>query len=176
LNGMKLIGRCEKCHIQQIAAEAVSHCPFRCLVFRSPYRQHLYILYTTYLLTMSRPMTLFASSLRASSSLRRPIAASPSSLSLARSRTPVRFLATPSTGPQTVSSGPIKTPNPLDASSKTDLDSGSRHSGESQPGSGSSSAIKYPDYSKGPSALDKASQLFFFTEIVRGEPFSVDRR
>lgn len=26
-----------------------------------------------------------------------------------------------------------------------------------------------PDYSKGPSALDKASQLFFFTEIVRGE-------
>jgi len=25
------------------------------------------------------------------------------------------------------------------------------------------------DYSKGPSALDKASQLFFFTEIVRGE-------
>lgn len=27
----------------------------------------------------------------------------------------------------------------------------------------------YPDYSKGPSALDKASQLFFFTEILRGE-------
>lgn len=26
-----------------------------------------------------------------------------------------------------------------------------------------------PDYSKGPSALDKASQLFFFTEIMRGE-------
>lgn len=26
----------------------------------------------------------------------------------------------------------------------------------------------YPDYSKGPSALDKASQLFFFTEILRG--------
>jgi hypothetical protein len=25
------------------------------------------------------------------------------------------------------------------------------------------------DYSKGPSALDKASQLFFFSEIVRGE-------
>lgn len=25
-----------------------------------------------------------------------------------------------------------------------------------------------PDYSKGPSALDKASQLFFFTEIFRG--------
>lgn len=27
----------------------------------------------------------------------------------------------------------------------------------------------YPDYSKGPSALDKASQLFFFTEILRGK-------
>merc|ERR1711939_415231 len=26
----------------------------------------------------------------------------------------------------------------------------------------------YPDYSKGPSALDKASKLFFFTEIMRG--------
>lgn len=25
------------------------------------------------------------------------------------------------------------------------------------------------DYSNGPSALDKASQLFFFTEIARGE-------
>lgn len=29
-------------------------------------------------------------------------------------------------------------------------------------------ATKYPDYSKGPSALDKAAQLFFFTEILRG--------
>jgi NADH dehydrogenase (ubiquinone) Fe-S protein 8 len=26
----------------------------------------------------------------------------------------------------------------------------------------------YPDYSKGPSALDKASRLFFFSEILRG--------
>lgn len=31
------------------------------------------------------------------------------------------------------------------------------------------SNVAYPDYSKGPSALDKASQLFFFTEILRGE-------
>jgi hypothetical protein len=31
------------------------------------------------------------------------------------------------------------------------------------------SMVQYPDYSKGPSALDKASQLFFFTEILRGE-------
>jgi hypothetical protein len=29
---------------------------------------------------------------------------------------------------------------------------------------------QYPDYSKGPSALDKASSQFFFTEILRGEP------
>jgi NADH dehydrogenase (ubiquinone) Fe-S protein 8 len=28
--------------------------------------------------------------------------------------------------------------------------------------------LDYPDYSKGPSALDKASRLFFFTEILRG--------
>lgn len=27
---------------------------------------------------------------------------------------------------------------------------------------------EHPDYSKGPSALDKASRLFFFTEILRG--------
>ncbi|CAD6883946.1 unnamed protein product, partial [Tilletia controversa] len=26
---------------------------------------------------------------------------------------------------------------------------------------------QYPDYSKGPSALDKAANLFFFTEILR---------
>ncbi|PWN53977.1 NADH-quinone oxidoreductase [Violaceomyces palustris] len=30
------------------------------------------------------------------------------------------------------------------------------------------SSVSYPDYSKGPSAIDKASQLFFFTEILRG--------
>ena len=112
---------------------------------------------------MSRPLSLFNTSLRASSSLRRPVSALP--------RASVRFLATPTTGPQTVSSGPIKTPHPLDASTKSNADEGSRHAGEQQPGS--AAAVKasqaYPDYSKGPSALDKASQLFFFTEIVRGE-------
>lgn len=106
---------------------------------------------------------MFTSSLRASSSLRRPVTA--------LSRAPIRFLATPTTGPQTVSSGPIKTPHPLDASTKSAADEGSRHAGEQAPGS--VDAVKasqaYPDYSKGPSALDKASQLFFFTEIVRGE-------
>jgi hypothetical protein len=123
-------------------------------------------LYTSYCIIMSRPISLFSSSLRASSSLRRPISALP--------RAPIRFLATPSTGPQTVSSGPIKTPHPLDASTKTNKDEGSRHGGEQTPGS--AAAVKatqaWPDYSKGPSALDKASQLFFFTEIVRGESVS----
>jgi len=33
----------------------------------------------------------------------------------------------------------------------------------------SPSSSPTPDYSKGPSALDKAAQVFFFTEIVRGE-------
>lgn len=29
------------------------------------------------------------------------------------------------------------------------------------------------DYSKGPSALDKAANLFFFTEIIRGKVFRI---
>jgi len=126
------------------------------------YGQSIYT-YTLHIIpTMSRPISLFSSSLRASSSLRRPVSA--------LGRAPVRFLATPTTGPQTVSSGPIKTPHPLDASTKSNQDDGSRHGGEQTPGS--AAAVKatqaWPDYSKGPSALDKASQLFFFTEIVRG--------
>lgn len=35
--------------------------------------------------------------------------------------------------------------------------------------SASTPAARFPDYSKGPSALDKAAQMFFFTEILRGE-------
>jgi NADH dehydrogenase (ubiquinone) Fe-S protein 8 len=79
------------------------------------------------------------------------------------STTRPRLLATPndsaSTSPQSVSSGPIRTPHPIVASTKDASDPGSRQT-----------AVKedWPDYSKGPSALDKASQLFFFTEIVRG--------
>ncbi|GFZ49768.1 NADH-ubiquinone oxidoreductase 23 kDa subunit [Saitozyma sp. JCM 24511] len=79
------------------------------------------------------------------------------------STTRPRLLATPndsaSTSPQSVSSGPIRTPHPIAASTKDASDPGSRQT-----------AVKedWPDYSKGPSALDKASQLFFFTEIVRG--------
>lgn len=115
-------------------------------------------------------MSMFASSLRASasSSLRRPVVA----------RAPVRFLATPTTGPQTLTSGPIKTPHPLDASTKSARDEGSRHSGEGEPGSAvaAKATEAWPDYSKGPSALDKASQLFFFTEIVRGELYCSRRQ
>lgn len=68
------------------------------------------------------------------------------------------FFAQPSTGPQTVQSGPIWTPHPIETSTATSQNPGSRQS--IQPGQ--------IDYSKGPSALDKASQLFFFTEILRG--------
>lgn len=114
--------------------------------------------------TMSRPISMFSSSLRAasSSSFRRPLP-----LALASATAPRRFLATPTTGPQTLTSGPVKTPHPLDASTKTERDVGSRHAGE-ETLAGKSVQTQYPDYSKGPSALDKASQLFFFTEIVRG--------
>ncbi|EIW71394.1 hypothetical protein TREMEDRAFT_42796 [Tremella mesenterica DSM 1558] len=70
----------------------------------------------------------------------------PSSLKANFSSTSFRLLATPQTGPQTVSSQPTRTPNPMESSVKQE----------------------WPDYSKGPSALDKAAQLFFFTEILRG--------
>ncbi|KAK1923468.1 hypothetical protein DB88DRAFT_528199, partial [Papiliotrema laurentii] len=58
-----------------------------------------------------------------------------------------RLFATPTTGPQRVSPGPIRSPPAKDAVVAEEA---------------------YPDYSKGPSAIDKAAQLFFFTEIVRG--------
>ena len=37
-------------------------------------------------------------------------------------------------------------------------------------------AAQTPDYSKGPSALDKAASLFFFTEIVRGASLPAHHR
>lgn len=88
--------------------------------------------------------------------------------------TPFRLLATPQTGPQTLSQGPIATPNPAEASVRTGEHPGSHGAkiGGQQAGSGPVGTLakaEYPDYSKGESALDKASQLFFFTEIVRGE-------
>ncbi|WRT69788.1 NADH-ubiquinone oxidoreductase 23 kDa subunit, mitochondrial [Kwoniella shivajii] len=79
----------------------------------------------------------------------------------------------PRTGPKHLTPGPVKTPNPRETTTANANSEGSRHEGEVSTSGGSSissssPASQYPDYSKGPSALDKASQLFFFTEIVRG--------
>ena len=83
--------------------------------------------------------------------------------------TPLRQLATPQTGPQRVSpAGPIRSPNPTETMSATNEHPGSRRKAETNPDSGLG-MTGYPDYSKGPSALDKASQMFFFTEILRGK-------
>jgi NADH dehydrogenase (ubiquinone) Fe-S protein 8 len=105
--------------------------------------------------------------------------ATPTVLSLARPirsfhSSPFRLLATPQTGPQTVSSGPIATPNPTNTSNASAETSGSigvKAGGGQGQGSvaGATAKAEYPDYSKGESALDKAAQLFFFTEILRGE-------
>lgn len=65
--------------------------------------------------------------------------------------------AQPTTSPSTLQSGPVKTPNPKDAALAGIA---------TKPEVG---GVKYEDYSKGPSAIDKAAQLFFFTEILRGE-------
>lgn len=87
--------------------------------------------------------------------------ASPILLSIHRSRalssTPINRLATPQTGPTRAGYAPA-----------------------AELGSGAAPIVPkraeiVPDYSKGPSALDKASSLFFFTEIVRGE-FVGDRK
>lgn len=81
------------------------------------------------------------------------------------SSSPLRLFAVPQTGPQTVSSGPIRTPHPAQSSTA------SAQSTPADAGAVTSGRPEWPDYSKGPSALDKASQLFFFTEIVRGASF-----
>ncbi len=69
-----------------------------------------------------------------------------------------RQLATPQTGPTQIPSSHAPSPEvtktaTYDAASVQDQ---------------VRDAPVYPDYSKGPSALDKAGQLFFFTEILRG--------
>ncbi|EPQ32380.1 uncharacterized protein PFL1_00576 [Pseudozyma flocculosa PF-1] len=74
------------------------------------------------------------------------------------STTAARRLATPQTGPTQIPSGPSASPNPIETAT---MNAQSAYKlAENTPA--------YPDYSKGPSALDKASQLFFFTEILRG--------
>jgi len=80
---------------------------------------------------------------------------------------PIRRLAQPTTSPSALQSGPIKTPNPLDSAFASAGSEGSRKDAPaSEPAQ--VGGLSYPDYSKGPSALDKAAQLFFFTEILRG--------
>lgn len=80
----------------------------------------------------------------------------------------LRAFATPSsststsTSPSHLESGPIKTPHPIEASTKTAASDAAAKKAEA-------GGLVYEDYSKGPSALDKAAQLFFFTEILRGE-------
>ncbi|WWC73606.1 NADH-ubiquinone oxidoreductase 23 kDa subunit, mitochondrial [Kwoniella pini CBS 10737] len=73
------------------------------------------------------------------------------------------------TGPRTITPGPIKSPNPRESTTVDSTSKGSRQDiGNIEQIGTSIGSDSYPDYSKGPSALDKASQLFFFTEIVRG--------
>ncbi|GAC99381.1 potential mitochondrial Complex I, NUIM_23kd subunit [Pseudozyma hubeiensis SY62] len=69
-----------------------------------------------------------------------------------------RSLATPQTGPTHVASQ--NPPSPEIVKTATYDASKAQHQVRDAP--------VYPDYSKGPSALDKAGQLFFFTEILRG--------
>ncbi|POY70736.1 putative NADH:ubiquinone reductase (H(+)-translocating) [Rhodotorula taiwanensis] len=64
------------------------------------------------------------------------------------SSSPVALLATPQTGPTHVGRAPRHADQ-------------IRHQRKQQ-------ALESPDYSSGPSALDKAAGLFFFSEIVRG--------
>lgn len=115
---------------------------------------------------LSRLPAQSTSVLRASTSTR---ITSPT-LQLARSISfsPFRKFAQPSTSPDRLQSGPIKTPNPTSTANSTAANPGSqRDASPMEPAQ--LGGIQYEDYSKGPSALDKAAQLFFFTEILRGE-------
>jgi len=76
--------------------------------------------------------------------------------------------AQPTTSPTKIQQGPIRTPSPKDTAL---ADAASSGSAQSAPASAPAQVggLQYADYSKGPSALDKAAQLFFFTEILRGQ-------
>lgn len=90
------------------------------------------------------------------------------------STSPIRLLATPQTGPSVLPTMPPQTPGVTAGKHALDWrDEGSRHAGETLSGHGASDPLKdmeeWKDYSKGPSAIEKASQMFFMTEILRGE-------
>jgi hypothetical protein len=117
-------------------------------------------------LLLSRLPAQSTSVLRAATPAR---VASPT-LQLARSISfsPFRRFAQPTTSPDRLQTGPIKTPNPSQTANSTAENAGSqRNASPEQPAQ--LGGIQFEDYSKGPSALDKAAQLFFFTEILRGE-------
>ena len=82
------------------------------------------------------------------------------------------YLATPSSGPQQINA------SRNDAPPQTIEPGSDKNTPGALPSAGTpenaEAAEKWPDYSKGPSALDKAAQLFFFTEIVRGESISME--
>ncbi|CAO1631193.1 unnamed protein product [Sympodiomycopsis kandeliae] len=85
---------------------------------------------------------------------------SPSSLR-ALSTSASRLVPRPTTGPSQIANIYAERVDPKDAATMTQQDS-MRMANASNP------AAAYPDYSKGPSALDKAANMFFFTEILRG--------
>jgi len=72
-----------------------------------------------------------------------------------------RWLATPSSGPQVVP--PSATASPPDFGSSKGTQPAPIEDKEAN-----GVPEQWTDYSKGPSAIDKAAQLFFFTEIIRG--------
>ncbi|KDN45221.1 NADH-quinone oxidoreductase [Tilletiaria anomala UBC 951] len=69
------------------------------------------------------------------------------------------LLATPTPGPQTV---------PATVGSQTVHSPSNMETARLAAQESHEVRASYPDYSKGPSAIDKAAQLFFFTEILRG--------
>ena len=74
---------------------------------------------------------------------------------------PARLVSTSTTRAATPASGPVSV--------------GSAPAGPRRPTHSESEHLPLVDYSKGPSALDKAANVFFFTEILRGEPRVRDR-
>lgn len=106
------------------------------------------------------PMPLRVTSPIASSSASSSSILTPSLLR-SFSSTPASWVSRPQTGPHVLSDTHMA-PNHRDVMGASTMDAQMALKKET-------GGRVYPDYSKGPSALDKASQLFFFTEILRGE-------
>lgn len=109
-----------------------------------------------------------SSFLRTAPSTSQFLAASPYLASRSLNTSSFFRFAQPTSSPTTIQSGPVKTPSPKDTALAGAASPGSTQSAPaSEPAQ--VGGLQYADYSKGPSALDKAAQLFFFTEILRGE-------